>query len=84
VNKTAIKIIKRKDAVAAAKVKTQNAGGTNLAAVRTRENFERSLHRKMTHTISNWIAERRESNRTKEISAIRKLFGDESLFGKTA
>jgi len=48
------------------------------------EKIERRLHRKMAATVSNWIAERKESNRIKEISAIRKLFGDESLLSRTA
>jgi hypothetical protein len=48
------------------------------------EKVERSLRRKMAETVSNWISERKENNRTKEISAIRKLFGDESLLSKTA
>ncbi|MDQ6785337.1 MAG: hypothetical protein M3033_00765 [Acidobacteriota bacterium] len=82
-NKTAIKIIKRKDAEAAAEVKTQNAGETKSAAM-SGEKVERSLHRKMADTVSNWIAERRENNPGKEISAIRQLFGDESLLSKTA
>ena len=83
-NKTAIKIIKRKDAKAAAEVKTQNAGETKSVVATSGEKFERSLHRKMADTVSNWIAEQRENKRSEEISAFRKLFGDESLFGKTA
>jgi Holliday junction resolvase-like predicted endonuclease len=66
-NKTAIKIIKRKDVEAAVELKTQNTGETNLAAVRNRKNFERRLHRKIAHTVSNWIAKRRESNGQKRI-----------------
>jgi hypothetical protein len=38
----------------------------------------------MADKVSKWIAERRENNRSKEISAIRKLFGDESLLSKMA
>ena len=83
-NKTAIKIIKRKDAEAAAEVKTQNAGETKSAAPMSGEKFERSLHRKMADTVSNWISERKENNRSKELSAIRQLFGDVSLLSKTA
>jgi Holliday junction resolvase-like predicted endonuclease len=84
VNKTAVKIIKRKDTEAAAEVKTQNTGETKSAAAISGEKIERSLHRKMAETVSNWISERRENNRTNEISAIRNLFGDESLLSKTA
>ncbi len=57
---------------------------TKSAAAMSGEKVERSLHRKMAETVSNWIAERRENNRSKEISAIRQLFGDESLLSKTA
>jgi len=84
VNKTAIKIIKRKDAEAMANDKTQDLSEPKLAAAMSGEKIERRLHRKMADTVSNWISERKESNRTKEISAIRKLFGDESLLSRTA
>ena len=84
VNKTSIKIIKRKDTEVMAGVKTQNSCKTKSAAAMSEEKFERSLHRKMADTVSNWIAEQRENKRSEEISAFRKLFGDESLFGKTA
>jgi hypothetical protein len=86
VNKASIKIIKRKyaEAAAAAEVKAQNSCKTKSAAVKSGEKVERSLHRKVADTVSNWIVERRENNRSKEISAIRHLFGDESLLSKTA
>lgn len=83
-NKTAIKIIKRKDTEAAAEVKTQNSCKTKSADATDGEKLERSLQRKMADTVSNWISERREKSRIKEISAIRQLFGDESLLSKTA
>ena len=82
-NKTSIKIIKRKDA-SAAKGETQNPREQKPAAAFSKEKIERRLHRQMAETISNWISERRENNRSEEISAFRKLFGDESLFGKAA
>jgi len=84
VNKTLIKIIKRKDAEAVVNVKTQNSDETKPTARFSEEKIERRLHRKMANTVSNWISERGENNRIKEISAIRKLFGDESLLSKTA
>jgi len=84
VNKTFIKIIKRKDAEAAAGVKIQNTVETKATTRTIEEKDERRLHRKMADTVSNWIAERKENSRNKEISAIRKLFGDESLLSKTA
>lgn len=83
-NKTSIKVIKRKDAEALANFKTRNLSEPKLVAAMSGEKIERRLHRKMADTVSNWIAERKESNRTKEISAIRKLFGDESLLSRTA
>jgi len=79
VNKTAIKIIKRKDAEAAAKGKTQTLSEPKPAAAMRGEKIELHLRRKMTDTVSIWIAERRENKRAEEISAFRKLFGDEFL-----
>jgi Mg/Co/Ni transporter MgtE len=84
VNKTSIKIIKRKDAEAAANVEAQNLSKQKLAATMSREKIERRLHRKMADTVSNWIAERRENKRSEEVSAFRKLFGDEFLSSRTA
>ena len=83
-NKTSIKIIKRKDAETAANVKTQSSCKTKSAAAMSGEKVERSLHRKMADTVSSWIAEQRENKRTEEISAFRKLFGDEFLSGRPA
>ncbi len=83
-NKTSIKIIKRKDAEAMANDKTQDLSEPKLAATMSGEKIERRLHREMADTVSNWIAERKENNRIKDISAIRKLFGDESLLSRTA
>ena len=83
-NKTAIKIIKRKDAEAAANVETQNSLGQKSTAAISGEKIEPRLRRKMAETVSNWIAERRENKRSEEVSAFRKLFGDEFLSGKAA
>ncbi len=83
-NKTSIKIIKRKDARGMTSVETQSTSETKLMAMPGGEKIERNLHRKMADTVSNWIAERRENNRAEEISAIRKIFGSESLLSKTA
>jgi hypothetical protein len=82
-NKATIKIIKRKDAKAAANIKSQSLGETKSAVIIV-EKVERSLHCKMAETVTNWISEGKENNRIKEISAIRKLFGDESLLSKAA
>lgn len=83
-NKTSIKIIKRKDAAAAANVEAQNPSGQKLAAVMSGEKIEHRLHRKMADTVSNWIAECRKNNRDEEVSAIRRVFGSESFLSKTA
>lgn len=64
--------------------KTYGLSEPKLAAAMSGEKVERCLHRKMADTVSNWIAERKENNRFKDISAIRKLFGDESLLSRTA
>jgi len=83
VNKTSIKIIKRKDAEAMANDKTQDLSEPKLVATISGERIERHLHRKMADTVSNWIAERRENNRAEEVSAIRLMFGSESFLSKT-
>lgn len=84
VSKTSIKIIKRKDASVAVSGETQNLREPKLTAAFSKEKIERRLHRRMADTVSNWISERKENDRNKEISAIRKLFGDESLLSRTA
>jgi hypothetical protein len=84
VSGTSIKVIKRKDASVALNGETQSTSEPELLATMSGEKNERRLHRKIADTLSNWIAERRENNRAEEISAIRKLFGDESLLSKTA
>lgn len=63
---------------------TQNLREIKLTTAFSEEKIERCLHRRMADTVSDWITERRESNRTKEVSAIRRLFGDESLLNRTA
>ncbi len=81
-NKTSIKVIKRKDARVSTNVKTQSTCDIKTTAAFSEEKIERRLHRKMADTVSNWIAERRENNRAEEISAIRKMFGSESLLSE--
>jgi hypothetical protein len=83
-NKTSIKIIKRKDVRAEANARKQDSSGLKLSAEMNGEKSERSSRRKMADTISKWIVERRENRRSEEISAFRKLFGDEFLSGRTA
>ena len=83
-NKTSIKIIKRKDVEAAAGGKAQYLSESKFAATMSGKKNERRLHRKMANTVSNWIAERQENKRSEEISAFRKLFGDEFLSSRTA
>lgn len=79
-----MKIIKRKDASVAVNGEAQNLCEPKLTAAFSEEKVERCLHRKMADTVSNWISERKENDRNKEISAIRKLFGDESLLSEAA
>jgi hypothetical protein len=83
-NKTAIKVIKRKDASVAANGETLSLSEPKLTATFGDEKIEGGLRRKMADTVSNWIAERRKNKRAEEAAAFRNLFGDESLFGKTA
>ncbi len=82
-NKTSIKVIKRKDAELMANVKTQSTCEIEPTAAFSEEKIERRLRRKMAETVSNWISERRENNRAEEISAIRRMFGSESFLSKT-
>lgn len=65
-----------------ANFKTQNLSEPKLVATMSGEKIARRLHGKMADTVSNWIAERRENNRVEEISAIRGMFGNESLQAK--
>ena len=64
--------------------KTQSLCETKPTAAFSEEKIERSLHRKMADTVSNWIAERRENNRAEEILAIRLMFGSECFLSKRA
>ena len=82
-NKTLIKIIKRKDAEMMANAKTQGACQPNQAAPVSEEKTEWCSRRQIVGTISNWISERRENNRTEQIAAIRKMFGNGSPLGET-
>jgi hypothetical protein len=84
VKKTLIKVIKRKDVEVLVNTKTKTTSETEPTTKFNEEKVERRLHRKMANTVSNWISERKENNRIKEISAIRRLFADESLLSKTA
>jgi outer membrane protein TolC len=79
VNKTSIKIIKRKDAEAAATAKIQNADAQKETAEANEEKKERRSRREIGDTISNWISDRRENKRTEEDTANSEIFGDKSL-----
>ncbi len=74
-----LKIIKRKDVPLMARDKTQDLSKPKLAETMGREKTERGLNRIMADTVSNWIAECRESNRAGVASAIRKMYGSDSL-----
>ncbi len=62
-NKTSIKVIKRKDAEAKANAKTQNVGEPEQTTHANEEKIERRSHRKIVGTVLTWISERRENNR---------------------
>ncbi len=81
-NKTSVKVIKRKDAQAMANVEPQNACESNQTAPVSVEKIERRSRREIVDTVSSWISERREKNRHEEIAAIRKIFGNETLLGE--
>lgn len=78
-NKTSIKIIKRKDVRTAANIKARSRV-TRTATAFGEKKIERNLHRKMVDTVSKWIAESRENLRAEEVSAVRRVFGSDSLF----
>ena len=82
-NKTSIKVIKRKDARAMANIEAQSAcEPKETAPVVSEEKIERRSRREIVNTVSSWISERRENNRHEEIAAIRKIFGNEPLLGE--
>ena len=74
-----LKIIKRKDAESMASDKTQHLSEPTLVATMSREKTERCLNRVMADTVSNWIDECRVNNRAGEASAIRIMYGSETL-----
>lgn len=78
-NKTSIKVIKRKDAEAAANAKTQNADAPKQTAHASEEKNERRSRRKIRGTISTWISERRENNRIEKDAANGEIFGNRFL-----
>ena len=78
-NKTSIKVIKRKDALISAAAETQSPREPKLVITASEEKSESVLHRSMVDTVSSWIYKRRENNRIEEITAIRKMFGNETL-----
>ena len=78
-NVNKIKVIKSKDAEAAANAKTQSVCQPKQCAPVNEEKIERRLHRELGGAVSNWISERRENNRIEKIAAIRRLFGGEHL-----
>jgi hypothetical protein len=69
---------------AAANVKTQNTHETKSAAAVSGEKVERKFAPQDGGHGFKLDFRAQENNRSKEISAIRKLFGDESLLSKTA
>lgn len=64
--------------------KAQNLYEPKLVAAMSGEKIERRLHRMTADRVSNWIAECRQNNRAEEVSAIRRMFSNESLLSKIA
>lgn len=81
-NKTSVKVIKRKDAEAAATAKTQSACKLKQAVPSSTEKIELRSRRELVATISNWISERRENKRIEEKGKIRKIFDSKPLLSK--
>jgi hypothetical protein len=82
VNKTSIKVIKRKDAQVMENAEPQSACEPNQSAPASEEKIERRSRREIVDTVSSWISERKEKNRVEEIAAIRKIFGNEPLLSE--
>jgi len=82
VNKTSIKIIKRKDAETMINAKTQSAFEPKRAAPFSEEKTRRGARREIVATVSDWISERRENNRTEQINAFRKMFGNKPVLSE--
>ena len=78
-NKTSIKVIKRKDAEERAKAKSQDEREPKRAASSDKEKNERGARRKIAGAVLNWISERKENNRIEEDTANVKMFGDKPL-----
>ena len=76
VNKTSIKVIKRKDVKATANAKIQNAREPKQTATPDEEKIKRRSQREIVGTVSNWISERRENNRIEKDAANSEIFGD--------
>lgn len=72
-HKAAIKIFKRKDIESS--IHTTSPQTETAAPALDEQKAERHSRREMVNTISNWVTERRERNRTEEIQALRKVFG---------
>jgi hypothetical protein len=81
-NKTSIKVIKRKDAQTMASVEAQSTCEPRQTAPASEEKIERRSRREIVETVSSWITERKEKNRHEEIAAIRKIFGNEPMLGE--
>lgn len=81
-NKTSIKIIKRKDAQILINTKTQSACKPKQSASISEEKTGRRARREIVATVSDWISERRENNRTEQSNAFRKMFGNESMLSE--
>lgn len=78
-NKTSIKVIKRKGTEVMENAQTRNECEPKESAPISEEKIERRSRREIVDTVSTWISERRENNRLEEIAAIRKIFGGEPL-----
>ena len=77
-NKTSIKVIKRKDPEVKATAKTKNSGERKQSAHANEEQTARRSRREITGTILNWISERRENNCIERDEANGEIFGETS------
>ena len=74
--KTAIKVFKRKDFE---QQSVHHTSEPSSATPNDNAKAERSTRRELVNTVSNWVTERRERNRSEEIEALRRVFGESTL-----
>lgn len=76
-SKTAVKVFKRKDLEHS--IHHTSEPKPTEPTTKDETKVERRSRRELVNTVSSWVTECRERNRTEEIEGLRRLFGDSSL-----